>query len=211
MKISPSILDADFGQLNTELESIKNADRIHIDVMDGNFVPNLSFGGSILKKVNFQNVPVEAHLMVENPQNYFDIFQEIGATQITFHIENTIGKTVEFLKELQNRKIKAGICIDGDSEVAILNNEILEIADQILLMSVKAGFGGQKFMPEVFDKIKELRNRGFEKEIEIDGGVNLENTVDLKNSSADIVVAGSFIFNKKADQRADIIKQFQVI
>lgn len=211
MKISPSILDADFGRLNAELESIKNSDRIHLDVMDGNFVPNLSFGGSILGKVNFQGVPIEAHLMVENPQNYFDIFQKIGAIQITFHAENTVGKTVEFLQELQSRGIKAGICVDGDSEVDILSDEILENADQILLMSVKAGFGGQKFMPEVFDKIKKLRARGFSKEIEIDGGVNLDNVVDLKEAGADIVVAGSFILGKETNARAGIIRQFQAV
>ncbi len=211
MKISPSILDADFGKLNDELFSIRISDRIHIDVMDGNFVPNLSFGGSILKKVNFQNVPMEAHLMVENPQNYFDIFQKVGATQITFHAENTVGNTVKFLQELRSRGLKSGICVDGNSEVNILSDEVLENADQILLMSVKAGFGGQKFMPEVYDKIKELRNRGFAGEIEIDGGVNLDNVVELKKAGADIVVAGSFIFGKEANARADIIKQFQAI
>jgi ribulose-phosphate 3-epimerase len=211
MKISSSILDADFGQLNAELKSIKNANRIHIDVMDGNFVPNISFSASILKKVDFQNVPLEIHLMVENPQHYFDIFEEIGATQITFHIENTIGRSVEFLKDLKSRGIKSGICVDGDSEIEILSDEILENADQVLLMSVKAGFGGQKFMTKVYDKIKKLRARGFKKEIEIDGGVNLDNVVDLKKAGADIVVAGSSVLSEKADKRKEIITKFQEI
>ncbi len=211
MKISPSILDANFQNLQTEIDSIKTADRIHLDIMDGQYVPNLSFGPPILKSINFP-VEIEAHLMVNNPENFFDMFQNLGCKTITFHIENTgISKTLELFKNLKTRGIKAGICLDGFTSTDFLSDEILKQADQILIMSVKAGFGGQSFMTESIKKIKNLRDRGFKNEIEVDGGVVLENAPLLKEAGADIVVSGSFIMKKTFKERTQIITDFQKI
>ena len=210
MKISPSILDADFGKLNAELDSIKTADRIHLDVMDHNFVPNLSFGYPVLKNVKFP-IEFEAHFMVENPENYFDNFASMGCMGLTFHIENTKDRAVELLKNIQARGLKAGITVNGKTEASALSDEVLEVADKILLMSVQAGFGGQAFMTEVYDKIKSLRSRGFKGEIEVDGGCTLDNAAQLKEAGADILVVGSFLMKKPAEERAGIISRFQEV
>ncbi len=210
MKISPSILDADFGNLQSEIDSIKTAARVHLDIMDGNYVPNLSFGIPVLKKINFP-IPIEAHLMVNNPESYFDSFHDLGVIAITFHIENTLGREVELLKDLKERGIMAGICVDGYTSVDELSDEVLELADQILLMSVKAGFGGQSFMTEVYDKIKTLRERGYKNEIEVDGGCVLDNAAELKEAGADILVVGSFLMKRDEGERAGIIDDFKKI
>lgn len=211
MKISPSILDADFGNLQAELDSIASADRIHLDIMDGHYVPNLSFGLPVLKGLNFP-VETEAHLMVNNPENFVDFFVKIGCKTITFHIENTgRDRALEILKDLQELGVKAGISIDGYTDSGFLSDEILAVADQILVMSVKAGFGGQKFMENSCEKIRDLRSRGFRGEIEVDGGVVLENARRLKDAGADIVVSGSFIMKKGIKERGEIIDAFQAI
>ncbi len=209
MKISPSILDADFSCLKEELESIKNADRIHLDIMDGHFVPNLSFGAPVFKKVKFP-VEAEAHLMVVNPEAYFDALIKVGVKGITFHVElEGIARSIELLKQLKAQNIRAGITIDGYTSPDFLSDEILKTADQILVMSVKCGFGGQSFMPEALGKIKQLRERGFAGEIEVDGGVNLENVGLLHDAGADIVVVGSFLMKQPREARAQMIREFR--
>lgn len=211
MKIAPSILDANFQNLQTEIDSIKTSNRIHLDIMDGQFVPNLSFGLPALKDLKFP-IKTEAHLMVNNPENFFDMFEKLKCNTIAFHIENTgIAKAKELLKNLKKRNINAGICIDGYTEITFLDDEILTLADQILLMSVKAGFGGQSFMNTVLEKAKTLRKKGFKKEIEVDGGVTLDNIELLKEAGVDIVVVGSFLMKKEIEERKKIIETFQKI
>ena len=211
MKIAPSILDANWQSLQGEINSIATADRIHLDIMDGHYVPNLSFGPPALKDINFP-VETEAHLMVDNPENFFEMFQTLGCKTITFHLENTgSDKALEFLKHLKEKNIKPGICIDGNTQPEELTDEILAIAEQVLVMSVKAGFGGQSFMPECMNKIKAIRARGFKGEIEVDGGVNIDNVSGLKEAGADIVVVGSFLMKKSVEERTSIIKNFQQI
>ncbi len=211
MKIAPSILDANFQHLQSEINSIQQADRIHLDIMDGQYVPGITFGAPILKHINFP-VETEAHLMISDPETQFEAFEKLGVSGITFHIENTGNtKTINLLNNLKIRKSRAGICVDGHTSSEILSDEILRMANQILFMSVKAGKGGQKFMPDVLEKIKDVRNRGFKGEIEVDGGVNLENAKDLKKAGADIVVVGSFIMKKQPEERESIIKAFQKI
>lgn len=211
MKISPSILDADFQSLQTEINSISTADRIHLDIMDGQYVPNLSFGAPVLKNIDFP-IATEVHLMVNNPENFIDTFVQMGCETITFHIENTgRKKALELLNTLKKQNIKPGICVDGHTSVDFLDDEILEVAEQILLMSVKAGFGGQSFMPEVLEKAKTLRSRGYKKEIEVDGGVTLANVETLKAAGVDIVVVGSFLMKNDIEKRAEVIKAFQKV
>ncbi len=209
MKISPSILDANYQYFQSEIDSISTADRIHLDVMDGQFVPNISFGPPVFKQIKFP-VEIEAHLMVDNPGNFFDMFEGLGCVGITFHIENTgETKAIELLKNLKNRGLKAGICVDGDTEIEVLTPEILELSDQVLLMSIKAGFGGQQFRDVTYDRIKWVRSQGFTGEIEIDGGVNLDNAPKLAEAGADIVVIGSALLKQPIEDRAGIIEQVQ--
>ncbi len=211
MKISPSILDADFNNLEAELASIKTANRIHLDIMDGQYVPNLSFGMAVLKNIKFP-LETEAHLMVLNPANFLDDFVELGVKTFTFHIEATgIPRAVELLKEIKSRGILAGISIDGYTDPDWLTDEILKLADQILVMSVKSGFGGQSFMPASILKVEELRARGFSGEIEVDGGINDENVMELAKAGADIVVVGSFLMKKSREKRGEVIKFFQEV
>lgn len=211
MKISPSVLDADFGKFQSEIDSIATADRIHLDVMDGQYVPNLSFGSPVLEGIDYP-IETEAHLMVNNPENFIDMFAEVGCKTITFHIENTgRAKALEIMKSIKAKGIKPGICVDGYTDINFLDDEILNTAEQILLMSVKAGFGGQAFMPEVLEKAKALRARGYTKEIEVDGGVTLDNVEALKEAGVDIVVVGSFLMKKEEAERAEIIKAFQAV
>ena len=211
MKIAPSILDADFNNLGAELESIKTADRIHLDIMDGQYVPNLSFGAAMLKNVKFP-VETEVHLMVLNPENFLDDFVKLGVKTFTFHIEATgLPRALKLLKEIKSRGILAGISIDGYTDPDWLTDEIIELSDQILVMSVKSGFGGQSFMSAAVLKVEYLRSRGFSGEIEVDGGVNDENIAEISAAGADIVVVGSFLMKKSREKRADIIKSFQEV
>jgi len=209
MKIAPSILDAHFGQLQSELESIKSADRIHLDVMDGHYVPAMTFGANIFRQVEFP-IEAEVHLMVENPASFFAHFLELGVMGITFHIE-TIDEdqAVPLLKQLKAGGVKAGICIDGYTSDEVLSDEVLKCADQILIMSVKAGAGGQSFMPESLEKCKSLRNRGFKGEIEFDGGVKDHNIAQIKEAGADIVVMGSYLMKAKPADRAELINNIK--
>ncbi len=209
MKISPSILDADFTQMGAELDSISTADRIHLDIMDGQYVPNISIGAGVLKQVEFPQ-EIEVHLMTLNPENFIDDFLSLGAKTITFHIEATgISRAVALLKLMKKKGIKAGITIDGYTDPDWLTDEILELADQILVMSVKSGFGGQSFMPAALLKVEDLRARGFKGEIEIDGGVTLENISEIADAGVDIAVVGSFLMKKAPAERAALIADLQ--
>lgn len=211
MKIAPSILDANFGALQADLDSIKTCDRIHLDVMDGQYVPNLSFGPPVLKNLNYP-VEYEVHLMAQNPERFVDLFCDMGVMTFTFHhevVDET--RTLALFETLKSRNVKAGICIDGATAPDALSDEVINQADQILVMSVQAGFGGQSFMPESIDKIKALRARGFAGEIEVDGGVNLENAPLLAAAGADIVVVGSALMKQPSENRAGLIGEFQQI
>ncbi len=209
MKISPSILDADFETLQNEVNSIANADRIHLDIMDGQYVERMTFRAVDLESIEFP-VNIEAHLMVNDPKSFFDEFENLGVMGITFHIETQDEKeTLQLFEDLKKRGLKAGICIDGFTGDDTLSDVVLKNVDKILVMSVKAGKGGQSFMPESLDKIKALRKRGFEGEIEVDGGVTLINVGQLKEAGANIVVVGSFLMKKGPSERQAIIREFQ--
>lgn len=209
MKIAPSILDADFSQLGAELDSISNADRIHLDVMDGQYVPNISIGAGVLKQVKFP-VETDVHLMTLNPENFVDDFVALGAGTITFHIEATgIDRAAALLKSIKSKGVKAGVTIDGFTDPDWITDEMIELADQILVMSVKAGFGGQSFMPAALLKVEDLRARGFKGEIEIDGGVNADNIKEVADAGVDIAVVGSFLMKKTPAERAAVIIELQ--
>ncbi|MCF7831085.1 ribulose-phosphate 3-epimerase [Candidatus Gracilibacteria bacterium] len=211
MKISPSILDADFLHLQGEVDSIGNADRIHLDIMDGKYVPSTTIRASDLLNIAFP-IETEAHLMCDNPETFFKEFVDLGVKGITFHIENTGEKeALRLLKELKEKGIRGGICIDGYTEPDTLSDDVLHTAGQILVMSVKAGKGGQSFMTESLDKIMTLRERGYEGEIEVDGGINLDNVKLLREAGADIVVVGSFVMKKPTEERCKVIEKFQKV
>lgn len=212
MLIAPSILNANFGQLQTEIDSIKTANRIHLDIMDGHYVPNLTIGANLLQSVDFGDIPLEVHLMVNEPEKFFYDFVELGVMGITFHIENTgVAKAKELLVDLKACGIAAGICIDGYTSSEFLTDEILDLADQILVMSVKAGAGGQPFMMESLAKIKSLRARGYKKEIEIDGGAKLDNMAAIKAAGCDIAVVGSYLMKSQDSERQERLKALQAI
>ncbi len=206
MKVAPSILTADFLHLKQELKSIETADRFHIDIMDGNFVPNISFGPYITKLANNStNVPLDIHLMVDWPDFWIDKFNLSNTYNITFHFEakSDILKTIAKIKETGK---KVGISIKPKTEVIEIHTLLKEI-DLVLVMSVEPGFGGQKFIESALGKIKELKTYrkkyGLNFEIEVDGGVDFSNIEKIKEAGADIVVAGSYIFNQK-DRKAAI-------
>lgn len=206
MKVAPSILTADFLTLKQELKSIETADRFHIDIMDGNFVPNISFGPYITKLANNSTtVPLDIHLMVDWPDFWIDKFNLSNTYNITFHYEakSDISKTIAKIKETGK---KVGISIKPKTEVKEIHTLLKEI-DLVLVMSVEPGFGGQKFIESALGKIKELKayreKHGLNFEIEVDGGVDSSNIEKIKKAGADIVVAGSYIFNQ-TDRKAAI-------
>ncbi len=199
MFIAPSILTADFNQLATEIESVKSADFLHLDVMDGHFVPNISFGSHVLsglKKIS--KVPLDTHLMLSNPLDYIDQFVEIGSSYITVHVE--ANKVQDSINRIKASGIKAGITLKPKTKVETLY-PYLDQVDLVLIMSVEPGFGGQKFMVDQLEKVKtlvELRKiYGYHYMIEIDGGINGDTAKLAKAAGVDIAVVGSFIFNAK--------------
>lgn len=197
--ISASILNSDFGNLESEIKKAEEAgvDWIHLDIMDGHFVPNISFGPhvvSICKKIT--DLPLDVHLMISNPEKFIKDFSDSGADYISVHIENNpnIHRT---LQEISSNGIRAGIVLNPGTPIGSIFS-VLHMVDYVLVMSVNPGFGGQVFLPETLGKIKklsyELNDRNLSIPIEVDGGLNEDTAKDAKNSGVNIFVAGSFIF-----------------
>jgi len=207
MKIAPSILSADFGKLADEVKAVceAGADLIHCDVMDGHFVPNLTMGPMILEAVKkASSVPLDIHFMVENISFFVDMYKHLKPEFISFHIEEEkhINRVIQ---KIRNAGIKPAVVLNPATPVCLLEYIVADV-DMVLLMSVNPGFGGQKFIPSVIDKIKELRELAEKKNpkllIEVDGGVNDKNAKILKEAGADILVAGSFVFKSDDYEKA---------
>lgn len=196
MKISPSVLACDFSQMGKEIDKIQNADMIHMDVMDGIFVPNISFGADIIKSLrNKSSIPFDVHLMIKEPLKYIDSFADSGADIITFHIESD-SDTLQTIKKIKSRNKKVGICIKPQTPIQAVFPYLKHI-DLLLIMTVEPGFGGQKFMPEQLEKSIIVKNNfpNLNFLIEVDGGINLETIKTVKEYPIDICVSGTCIFN----------------
>ena len=201
IQISPSILSADFSQLGNEIKKLEEggADLIHVDVMDGHFVPNLTIGPPVIKNLRkYTKLPFDVHLMISPVHDYIESYAEAGADIITIHPEATedLKDTLKLIKKLGK---KVGVSLNPKTEIKTLIDEIENI-DLVLVMSVNPGFGGQKFMPEVLDKIKELKNikdrNHYEFNIEVDGGINFTNSKKVLEAGADILVSGTTVFKE---------------
>ena len=208
MKVSPSLLSADFINLRSDVEMINDSDAswLHLDIMDGVFVPNISFGFPVMKAVAKESTkPLDVHLMIVEPQNWISQIRDIGADIMNVHQEACLHlhRTVQ---SIHDAGMKAGVTICPATPVSTLV-DIIEDVDLVLIMSVNPGFGGQKFIPHSLKKVKELRQlidtTGSKALIEVDGGVNLATGKELADAGADILVAGSFVFNA-ADPKATI-------
>ena len=213
IKISPSILSADFSKLGTEIESLEKAkaDLIHIDVMDGHFVPNITIGPEVIKKLRPLTKKVfDVHLMIKPVDNFIKDFSNAGADIITFHPEATpnVSNTINLIKK-EGKKV--GISLKPKSKIELIEKHLDQI-DLILVMSVEPGFGGQKFMPEVLEKTKKIKeildNKKLKAEIEIDGGINFENCIQAKKAGANVLVSGSTIFK---ENKGDLKKNIEIL
>lgn len=198
--IAPSILAADFSNLQREVEMLNSsvADYIHVDIMDGVFVPNISFGIPVTQAIRrFAKKPLDVHLMIVNPDNYLEAFRNAGAEVISVHYEacTHLDRTLQTIKHLG---AKAGVAINPHTPVELLT-DVIQTTDMVCVMSVNPGFGGQKFIENTYSKISRLKDlilaRGAKTKIEIDGGVTIENAPKLLAAGADVFVAGSFVFN----------------
>ena len=201
IQISPSILSADFSQLGNEIKKLEQggADLIHVDVMDGHFVPNLTIGPPVIKNLRkYTNLPFDVHLMISPVHEYIEKYADAGADIITIHPEATedLKESINLIKKFDK---KVGVSLNPKTEIETLIDEIENI-DLVLVMSVNPGFGGQKFMPEVLDKIKELKkikdNNLCHFDIEVDGGINFSNSKIVLEAGADILVSGTTVFKE---------------
>ncbi|WP_010286493.1 ribulose-phosphate 3-epimerase [Kurthia massiliensis] len=207
IKIAPSILAADFGKLVEEVKDVEKAgaDLIHVDVMDGHFVPNISFGAIAMDAIRpHTNVPLDVHLMIENPDQYIEQFAKAGAAYITVHVEacRHLHRTIQLIRSYG---VKPGVVLNPHTPIDTIKH-VLEDIDMVLLMTVNPGFGGQKFIHSVVPKIQELSDtikaKNLDVAIEIDGGVNAETIVPCAKAGATVFVAGSAIFGKEDRQAA---------
>lgn len=206
--LSPSILSADFGQLGAAVQEVDEAgaEYIHFDVMDGHFVPNISVGIPVLKSLRkYTDKILDVHLMIENPENYIQAFADVGADIITVHAEATrhLDRVVHMIKE---ENVLAAVALNPTTPLSEIEYILPEL-DMVLLMTVNPGFGGQKFIPYSLDKIAELKamieRKGLKTDIEVDGGITLDNVDDVLDAGANIIVAGSAVFNGDASQNVE--------
>ena len=214
IQISPSILSADFSQLGTEIKRLEEggADMIHVDVMDGHFVPNLTIGPPVIKALRKHcSLKFDVHLMISPVHKYIEAYADAGADIITIHPEATQNLR-ESIKTIKDLKKKVGVSLNPESKIELIT-EFLDHIDLVLIMSVNPGFGGQKFMPEVLDKIKQLKKIQQEKnlnfDIEIDGGINFENCKIAIDAGANILVSGTTVFksnNGDIKKNIDLLK-----
>ncbi|NMD69460.1 ribulose-phosphate 3-epimerase [Bacillus sp. DNRA2] len=201
VKIAPSILSADFAKLGEEIKDVERggADYIHVDVMDGHFVPNITIGPLIVEAIRpVTKLPLDVHLMIENPDQYIEAFAKAGADYLTVHVEacKHLHRTLNYIKSFG---VKAGVVLNPATPVEMIQH-VLDDVDMVLFMTVNPGFGGQKFIPAVLPKIKQLKEtidaKGLDIEIEVDGGVNPETARLCVEAGATVLVAGSAVYNQ---------------
>ena len=205
-KILPSILSADFANLERDIKELESigVDMFHIDVMDGNFVPNISFGFPIIESIRPKTDKIfDCHLMIENPENYVEQFCKVGCDMVSFHIEAT-NHADRVIQVIKNNGKKAGIVLNPQTSIESIKY-LLPKLDYVLIMTVNPGFGGQKFIPEMLEKIEELAKLREEKNynflIEVDGGINTETSKACRDKGADLLVCGSFLFGSSDKEK----------
>ena len=196
--ISPSILSADFANLEKDIKRVEPyVSWLHIDVMDGHFVPNISIGVPVVKSIRkITNLFLDTHLMIENPIKYVDAFCDSGSDLITFHYEATKDKTIETIEKIKSRKIKAGLAIKPKTSVDEIK-EYINLVDLILVMTVDPGFGGQKFIADCVNKIKDVRNLNSNVIIQVDGGINDTTAKICTDLGANSLVSGNYIYSSQ--------------
>jgi ribulose-phosphate 3-epimerase len=209
IKLAPSILSADFARLGEQIEEVARAgaDYIHVDVMDGHFVPNISIGAPVVASIRrVTNLPLDVHLMIENPERYISEFVQAGADIITVHVEACphLSKTIRLIKE---QGAKAGVSLNPPTPVSAVEG-FLPYVDLVLVMSVNPGFGGQSFIRETLPKMADIRkmldDKGLSAELEVDGGINADNAPSIVRAGANVLVAGNSVFRAKEGIRAAV-------
>jgi len=214
MKIAPSLLSADFSRLKEQVRTLENcgADMLHVDVMDGHFVPNITIGPVVIKSIrNCTKIPFDVHLMIEHPDRFIKSFADAGSDIITVHAESEhdIDKTI---KRIRENDVKVGVALNPDTPLSKVE-KLLKKIDMLLLMTVNPGFAGQKFIHDVVPKIKNARNiidsKGLDIDLEVDGGINSETGEIAADAGANILVAGSFIFKGDIKENIDVLKRIK--
>ena len=206
--IAPSLLSADFSNLKKDIEIVNDseADWFHLDIMDGHFVPNISFGIPVVKSIKkYAKKTLDVHLMIKNPEDYIEKFIEVGADIITVHVEACKENTAHILREIKQRNIKAGLAINPNTDYRVIEDYI-NLIDVVCLMGVFPGFGGQKIIDSTFQRCKEIRkiivNNTEKCHLQVDGGVTAENANKLLESGADVLVAGSYVFHSENPKKS---------